>query len=200
MTFQRRAARYPPIVLALLVGGCVSRSTAGEEAWFHYRWWIPLGILVAGAAAIPLGLLVRKLAFSEGIVGGLSSRVGWTLLIAGPLAAFVFAPSFLFTSVTVTDNGFASRGGFFGMTAKKDVSFKGLRQIQIVEEATEGRYSRIIETLVFDRNSGEPERFPLNNDVCIEAAKEIVKRAAAQRILIVDRREKTPGTISRKGY
>jgi hypothetical protein len=177
MYCRRLAIRCFPLVL-LCVAGCVTQSTSGDETTVRYSWWLPVTIFLAGLAVIPVGAVLRRH----------TARLGWGLLIGGPVAAIVFAPMLAFESVTVNDRGFAVRSGFFGRTAAQDVSFIGMRQIQIMEEMTTGRGARMIDVLVCQPESGEAIRLPLNNDVKIEGGAAIIVRARVKGIPVHDAR------------
>lgn len=160
----------------LLLAGCVTRSDSDAGASFHYEWWLPLSVLVAGVAFVPIGLGLRKQ----------SERLGWGLIIAGPLAVLMFAPSLFLERTLVSDQGFEVRSGIWGMTANQKVDFNAVRSLRIAEEETGGRRSRQIEVLYFDLLSGPAARLPLNNDVKIEAAKEIVTRLTQRGVPLAD--------------
>lgn len=175
-TFQVLIIRRTlPLCLVFLAAGCVSQSTSGDVTNTYYSWWMPILVIVLGVVAVPIGLATRRAI----------PRLGWTLLIGGPLAVVLIAPQMLFERVSVDGAGVNVRSGIWGMTANLSVRFDGIRQIRIVEESTGGRRSRQIEVLYFDRDGGEPQRFALNNDVKIEGAKAILARANARGIPVL---------------
>ncbi len=151
----------------LFLAGCVTKSAGETGTSFHYSRWLPLGVLVAGVAFVPIGIALRKH----------SARFGWALMILGPIAAVGFAPSLLMEGVVVDDRGFDVRSGLWGMSANQTVEFEAVASLRIAQEETGGRHSRTIDVLYFQLKSGGSARLPLNNDVKIEAAKEIVARA-----------------------
>jgi len=157
----------------LLLSGCVSKSVSDSEATFRYSLWLPISILVAGVVFVPIGLAVRQI----------KAALGWILMIAGPIVALAFAPSLVLERVVVNDQGFAVHSGIWGMTANLEVAFDSVKSCRIAQEQTTGkRSSRLIDVLFFHRGAAPPARFPLNNDVKIEAGKEIVARLSRQRI------------------
>src|SRR4051794_33830495 len=101
MLSRSRLRTWLLVPCCLFLAGCVTKSESGAEVTVHYEWWLPLGMLVAGVLAIPIGLAVRKN----------STRLGWGLIIAGPIAALGFAPSFLFERVFIHDRGFEVHSG-----------------------------------------------------------------------------------------
>lgn len=151
-----------------LMAGCVAKSASEGGVSVHYGRWFPIAILVAGILVIPIGIVVRRI----------STRIGWLLIVAGPIAALAFAPSLLLERAFVDDQGFEVHSGIWGMTATEKVAFNAVKSFRITQEETGGRRSRLIEVLYFEMKSGPAVRFPLNNDVKIEAGKEIVTRAS----------------------
>jgi hypothetical protein len=111
-----------------------------------------------------------------------SGRLALLLVVAGPAAALVFAPSLLFENVFVDGRGCKITSGFWGMTANLEIEFDSVKSIRIAQEETGGRHSRRIDVLYFEMRSGQVARFPLNNDVKTEAGKEIVVRAGQRGI------------------
>lgn len=175
MFVQLRMKLWMMALLCLFLAGCVT-STKGENGLrFHFEWWVPIVVLIAGIAFVPIGIAVRSY----------SSRTGWGLTILGPIAALGFAPSLFMEQVLVHDRGFDVRSGIWGMTANQNVDFDSVTSVRLAQEETGGRRSRQIEVLYFDKKSGESARFPLNNDLKIEAAKEIITRAGSLGIQMV---------------
>ncbi len=162
----------------LLLTGCVTRSVDNQAVSIYYQWWIPIGVFVVGLACVPVGLKVRNQA----------GPVGWGLIFLGPLAALMFAPALFFEHAVVNDKGFQIRSGFFGRTAAQDLDFDSIKAIRIGTEETRGRNSRWIEVLYFELNRGMMSHFPLNNDVKIEAGKEIIVRAMQRGIPVSETR------------
>lgn len=151
----------------LWIAGCVTQSASGAGTSYHYQWSLPIGIFIGGVLCVPIGLVLRSS----------SARFGWGLTILGPLAALIFAPSLMMERTTVDEQGFHVRSGFFGATATQDVAFDSVASMRVTQETTGSRRSRRqIEVLYFSMKSGPEVRLPLNNDVKIEAAKDIVTR------------------------
>ena len=164
--------------LCLLMTGCVTSSVSAAGTRFHYAWWLPLGLFMAGLVFIPIGLALTKQ----------SARFGWGLMIAGPIAALAFAPSLFLEQVTVTDKVIDVRSGIWGMTANQTIDFDSVKTLRIAQEATGGRNSRLIEVLYFDMKNGSNAKFALNNDVKIEAGKHIVRTMLTRDIPVVGAR------------
>jgi hypothetical protein len=160
---------------ALFLAGCVSQSGSDGKQTFSYSPLLTIGIILGGVLAIPIGFFWRK---SDG-------RLGWGLMIIVPIAAVLMAGTMGFEQVNVSDQQVEVRSGFFGSTAALTVPFDQVKQIRITQESTGGRRARMIDVFYFQSETGELGRFPLNNDVKIEASKAILDRAAKRGIVVV---------------
>lgn len=169
---NRGPARAAGAMSCLALAGCVTRSSDGVAVTVGYAWWLPLGIALAGLAAIPIGFLWRRK----------SARLGWVLMTFGPAGAIMFAPSLFLERTVVDATSVTVRSGIWGRTAGLDVDLQALQSIRIETEMTGGKGNRRIEVLVFVGKNFTSFRLPLNNDVKIEGAKEIVARAKQLRI------------------
>lgn len=158
-----------------LLVGCVQRSITQNEVTFRYQWWLPLGVFLGGAAAVLLGLILRKL----------NSAAMWVLVIGGPIVSLLFAPALLSEWVKVHDAGFEKSSGLYGLGDVHEISFDSVTTIRIEIEETEGRGRRLIEVLYLEMKKGPAYPLPLNNDVRIEAGKEIVTRAQRRGIPVI---------------
>ena len=172
------AARLGLGLLLFACAGCVRESTEGATSVFQYELWVPVSVLLAGIAAAPAGLAVRMR----------SARLGWVLLIGGPLAAVMFAPSLYRDQVTVSDEGFHVRTGIWGLTAVHDVRFAEVSSLSITAEETVGRRGRKKTTHYFvcDLKQGGQVKVPINNGVTEAAAKSILEHAAGHEIPILN--------------
>lgn len=166
--FSRRIVSRGLFAFALCVlSGCVSESSSENGSSFHYQYWLPVVTILGGLICVPIGFFWRKS----------DKRLGWGLMTIVPLAACLMAPNFFFKRVWVDDQGFEYHSGVF-VTTTESVKFDSVKAIRVAEEETGGRRSRQIEVLYFDMKAGgEAVRFPLDNDIKIEAAKEILARA-----------------------
>ena len=105
----------------------------------------------------------------------------------------VMAPGMFLDRVFVNHRGFEAGNGIWGIAPKQTVEFDKVRSVRITREETSGRYWRQIEVLYFDRKAGGAARFPLINDVNIEAAKEILAGAARNGIPLIRIRRRFVG-------
>lgn len=175
----RRAAFGSLWVIALVTAsGCVTESTEGSTSKFSYELWIPLSIFFGGVVAAPAGWVLRSW----------SGRVGWGLLVGGPLAALFFAPSMFLERVIVTENGFSSRGGIWGATVSHDVEFKEIRSVRLTSEQSTGRRGRKKTNyyMICEKSDGTSAKVALGNDVAEAAAVRILMILSERGIPIVD--------------
>jgi hypothetical protein len=187
MLNRRRLRSALLLPCCALLTGCVARSDSGAGTSFHYQWWVPVSVFAAGVVCVPIGLALWKK----------SGRLAPGLVVAGPGAALVSAPSLLFENVFVDGRGCQIASGIWGTTANLEIEFDQVKSIRIAQEETGGRNSRLIEVLYFEMKSGQVARFPPNNEVKTEAAKEIVARAARRGIPVAGLGE--PGVAPDRG-
>src|SRR5688572_10959682 len=100
---SRSPRLFAIILLVAAASGCVRQAEEASVKQFSYELWLPLGLLVGGIVAAPAGWYLRKSA----------GRVAWALLIGGPVAALMFAPSLLRDRVTVSADSFDMRTGIW---------------------------------------------------------------------------------------
>lgn len=148
----------------LALAGCVARTEGAEGVTVRYQWWVPALLLVGGIVAVPAGWWLRRRV----------ARLGWAMLILGPVSALLFAPSLLAERVRVTQTGFSVNSGIWGMTANLEVPFDSVTRCRIAQEKTTGRRPRAVEVLYFSLQGGRTERLELNNDIKIDGGQEIV--------------------------
>jgi hypothetical protein len=163
------------MLVCLFLTGCVTKSVTESGISVQYHWGIALGALAAGLLAAPLGLVVRSF----------STRLSWGLFVLSPVAVLMIAPSAYNEGVTIHADGFEVHSGIWGLTASQAVKFDNVTAVRLTEESTGGRRSRQIEVLYFDLKEGGSARLPLNNDVKIEAAKEILPLVDERQIPLV---------------
>jgi hypothetical protein len=135
-------------------------------------------LFFGGLMAAPIGWKLRER----------SARWGWIMLIGGPIAALLIAPSIFLDRVSVNTEGFSRRSGFFGATAVQDVKFSELTGMRLRAEAERGRRGRRVTRyyLYCDQKNGESTKLPLGNDVCEAAIRQILTAATASGVAIAD--------------
>lgn len=172
---KQRLFWFAPLVLC--AAGCVSQSDEGGRQVFQYELWVPLVTVLGGLLAIPVGLVLR----------GRVARLGWGLLIAGPLLTLVFAPSLFRERVSVGQEGFEVRSGIWGLTATHAIAFADVQEIRITSETTRSRSGRRTSYyLNCDLKNGGSSKVSINNAVTEAAADTILRQASAHRIPIHD--------------
>jgi hypothetical protein len=158
-------------------GGCVQESNSNGERVYQYELWVPLTVLVVGLAAIPIGLWLRKW----------TARLGWGLVVAGPVAALFFAPSLFRDRVVVSRERFHVQTGIWGLTAVHSLEFADIKEIRITAETTTSRGGkRTNYFLNCDKKSGGSNKVSVNNAVTDAAATAILQEAQAHGIPIRD--------------
>ncbi|HYH69173.1 MAG TPA: hypothetical protein VD866_31050 [Urbifossiella sp.] len=149
------------------VAGCYQKVAEGTTLVYSCQPWLPVLLVVAGVAAVPLGVWVfrRK-----------SRMWGVVLAVAGPVAAGVVGPTMFLDRVMVTDDGFTSRHGFWWSPSVHEVRYDDLANVRLVEEERSGRRGKNY-SYFFDCTfkSCKQERVPLG-DVMREALPEIAVR------------------------
>jgi hypothetical protein len=111
--------------LTLLVfSGCVSQATDGSTIVFAFQWWVPLaGILITVAATVA-GWFVKNV----------SERWGYGLLIMGPIMLVIMAPGLFLDRVTIDDEHFTLRTGFWFYPTVRDVRFSDVQRIELTSQ------------------------------------------------------------------
>src|SRR5688572_16715006 len=128
-----RSSRLLLILLTVVAAsGCVRQADEAGVQQFSYELWLPLVLLVGGVVAAPAGWYLRKSA----------GRGAWALLIGGPVAALMFAPSLYRDRVTVSADSFAMSTGIWGMTSVHDVKFAEVNRMRLIMEESRGRRGR----------------------------------------------------------
>lgn len=169
------------VAAALVVGvsGCVRETVDNGERIFQFELWLPLVALLGGFALIPVGWMLRSV----------WARLGWGLLLLGPIAALGFAPSLFMEKSVVRPDGFEVHTGIWGLTAGDSANFADISRIRITAETSRTRRGGKSTTyyLNCDRKSGGSGKFPMGSDVTKAAAVAILEAAREHGIPIEDR-------------
>ncbi len=177
LTARMRFA-LPFMLLPLLVTGCVQESDADGARVYTYEMWVPTSVLLLGLAAGPVGFAMRER----------SGRLGWGLMIAGPVAAFFFAPSLFRDRVVVANDGFHVRSGIWGLTAVHSVKFADLQRIRITSETSRTRRGgkRTNYYFVCERKDGSVSKVPVSGTISEAASEQMLLHAIAYGVPIVN--------------
>jgi hypothetical protein len=168
---NRMMCLFGLMLLFAMLAGCVRESTSGDEHVFRYELWLSGLVFLGGVIATPAGWMLRET----------TSRLGWGLLILGPIAALGFAPSLLLDRVVVRPDGFSRHSGIWGMTSVQEIQFGDVKQVRAAIEEERGRRGRRIEKLYlyFDMKDASSVKMPVGNNVAEAAAPHIVENASA---------------------
>jgi hypothetical protein len=108
---------------------------------------------------------------------GLTTYTRSLIAIVALAGLVLFAPVPLTERVTVDDTHFEVHPGMWFQTATLHVEFDKLQAIALEQGETGGRRSRVIDVLVLRFKDSSVDTLPLNNDVKISGAIEILARA-----------------------
>lgn len=160
------------------MSGCVNESTSGESQTFTYELWVPASVLAIGIVVSVAGWFLRA---SLG-------RFGWAMLVLGPLAAILGAPSLFLDRAVVDGTRFTLRTGIWGLTSVHEVEYDKLTRVSIISEEVRGRRGRKSTNfyLECERNDGTKAKVPVNNKVGEAAAPHFLKRVSELGIPVFD--------------
>jgi hypothetical protein len=159
------------MLFVAMASGCVRETTNGDEHRFSYELWVPGLLFLGGLIATPAGWYLRET----------TARLGWGLLILGPIAAFGFAPSMFLDHVEVRPDGFSRHSGIYGMTANAEVKFTDVNHMHLSTVEERGRRGRkVMRTyIMWEMKDGSTVKLPAGNDV-VEAAAQTMVDAAGE--------------------
>jgi hypothetical protein len=156
------------------LAGCVRESTTGDRTVFSYQWWIPLTVVLVGAAAGYCGWQLREK----------DERWAYGLMIAGGLSPLI-ALSLFTDGIAVDPIGFSGKGGFFG--SKSYVAkFDDITDFILVTQR--GRRSSS-DKIIFHTRDGMQDEFVLGDSMTQSAARLILTIAERKGIPIKDQRQ-----------
>lgn len=172
MRFSRSLRRWL-IAIPMLIActGCIQRTVKGDVSTYGFETWILLVIAVGGLVAAPAGWVLRNRI----------ARLGYALLILGPLAVFFLAPM-MWTDRVVVDSNHFERSSAMPGSNNHSISFdqvSALHYRSAVERS--GRRSGRKYYLDVTRKDGQVQTIPLGQ-LFQEAVKEVFERAASKGI------------------
>jgi len=160
-----------PILLAC--AGCIQRTVRGDVSTYGFEMWVVLGIAVGGIVAAPAGWFLRKRV----------ARLGYALLILGPIATIFIAPT-MWTDRVVVDSEHFERTSAMPGSNNQSVRFDDVRSLHYhsrVERS--GRRSSRKYYLDVNQKSGQVQTISPGT-LFQEAMGEIFERAAAKGIAV----------------
>ena len=174
-----RATRFALLALPLaFLAGCVKEQTDGSSSTFTYELWVPALIFLGGVAAAPLGWVLRQK----------SGRLGWGLMIAGPVAALVFAPTMFLDKIVVDADHFQVRTGIVGMAETHSIKFADLKAVHLTVKTSRGRRGRKTtkEYLVCESKTGNRTEVEMSGRLATAAARPLAVQFANHQIEVID--------------
>ena len=156
--------------------GCVRRSNVAGTTTYGFELWLPAMFFFGGIAACAFGwLLRRKIA-----------RLGWILIALGPISTLIMAPNMFMDRVTVNNEGFTLRTGFWFYPTAHSVSFKDVKMLALSAEERRGRRGRKSTSyyLICHHKSGDIEKVPVGTLMQEGAIQRIIATANGQKIEI----------------
>jgi hypothetical protein len=170
-------SRILPIAVLLAAGGCIQESNVNGELVYRYEYWVPLAAFAAGFVATPIGWILRDR----------STRFGWSLVVLGPIATVLVAPSLFREYALVSERGFHIQTGIWGLTSVHALQFADIGQIRISSETSFGRRGRrTSHYLNCDKKAGGSSKVSISNGVSEACALAILEQAASLGIPILD--------------
>lgn len=176
-----RRSTVSRLTVAAILGascGCAEERVVGDTTVFTFALWVPALVFLACVVATVAGWFLRKK----------STRWGWILLIAGPLAGAVVAPGLLLDKVTVNDERFTLHTGFWFAPTAHQVRYGDLSVIEFMaEERRSRRGKRTSYYLLCHKKSGETERVPVGTLMQEGAVIKILDKAVERGVPVYDR-------------
>lgn len=172
-----RTKRFSPrnavlLVSMIVIAGCVEHQTKGSESTYRMEAWAIAAVGIGGIAMGVAGWFVRtKIA-----------RLGWVMLILGPVCTIFVAPMMYFDVVKVDDQHFERKAGFGGTSESH--RFDDIGSMHYYSQTTGfGRRRRTNYYLDLGMKSGQTQRVSMGT--LMQAARdEIMSRAQAKGIAV----------------
>jgi hypothetical protein len=109
--------------------GCTRRWEEAGTTHYAFETWAPISITLGCIASIPAGWLLRKR----------TERFGYMLLILGTIGLFILTPGMFLEHVTLNDQGFTTRVGFWFSPTVHNLKFSDIRSIALTSKTTGSR-------------------------------------------------------------
>jgi hypothetical protein len=170
----RTWARLGVVALIALVAGCVKEDVRGDTSVFSYEGWVSGLVIVGGLVATPLGFAIRKKI----------PRLGWVLLIGGPILIVAVAPGMFLDKTVVDRDHFEASYGMWFAPSQVDVKFDELASMHLSAETKGfGRRRRTERNMDLTYKSGKTRRVPLG-DMLRYVAPRIAQRAEEKGVAV----------------
>jgi hypothetical protein len=170
----RTLARCGAIALVAMLAGCVKEDVRGDTSVFSFEGWVMGLVIVGGLVAAPLGLAIRKKI----------PRLGWALIIGGPILLVLIGPGVVLDKATVDRDHFEARYGMWFAPSQVNVKFDDLTSMHL-SAVTKGfgRRRRTERSMDLTYKSGQTRRVPLG-DMLRYVAPRIAERAQEQGVAV----------------
>ncbi len=161
-------------LLLLVCGGCTVEKKDGSTSVFTYETWIPLVMIFGGALVGVAGFFLRAF----------WTRLGWSMMILGPIGALVVGPGMFLEYATVSPEKFELRTGFWFMPNVHTVNYADIAGIQVTSEEKRGRRGRKTKSyyLVCGLKSGGQAKIPVGDLMKDAAAEKMLQTAYSHQI------------------
>jgi hypothetical protein len=145
----------------------------GDVSTYGFETWIVLGVAVGGVVAAPVGWFLRKRI----------ARLGYVLLIVGPIATILVAPM-MWTDRVIIDSNHFERSSAMPGSNNQSLRFDDVLALHYYSKVERsGRRSRRKHYLDVTRKGGLAQTIELGT-LFQEAIGEILERAAAKGIQV----------------
>lgn len=163
-------------LVALSTAGCTQESSQGAATVFNYQWWVsPVAILVGVGVAV---------------WGWMQRATGWRAymtLAVGVLATVTFCPFGWFDKVSIDNEHFEARWGFWCFPSTHKIAFNDVNGVTLTaKKSTSRRGRRTSYSLVFQLKSGAPVEVATGNSLMDAASEKLVATLQAKGITILD--------------
>ncbi len=162
-----RTRRFGGAVVAALfccvASGCVSQEVAGDQHVYSYQSWVGIVIVAAGLIAATAGWFIVELSYVQ-------KRIGYGLLVGGPVAVFLIAPGLFLDTVKVDANHFEVHRAALWSPGRQSFRFADLRSIDVTERVSVGRRGRTTTTYYLELVMKSGGRDSLRLDTLLEQA------------------------------
>lgn len=173
--------RLAALILALAAGlaaGCTQETRDGDTTVVSFEPWVGAAGLLAGVAAVPVGLLVRRW----------RAGLGWGLVVVGPLLAVLVAPGVFMDKVTVSPERFRLETGLWFDRTIREARYADVVHMALTAEERVGRRGRSVSyTLECRTRSGGVVAVPVGDLMKRGGLDRIVEMARLQGVPVEDR-------------
>jgi hypothetical protein len=171
---MRTWARCGAVALVAMLAGCVKEDVRGDTSVFSFESWVAGLVIVGGLAAAPLGFAIRRKI----------PRLGWVLMIAGPILLVMVGPGMFLDKATVDKDHFEAQYGMWFAPSHVNVKFDDLQSIHFSAETKGfGRRRRTERNMDMTFKSGQSQRVSMG-DLLRHVWRRIAERAQEKGVAV----------------